>query len=229
MAGMVPSDLLMKRVSSPAPRGLLTSFFQTRSLDALAPGAPPAGAPPRRPPPAAPSRQPRRRTARPRSPRHASRRGRTEPPHAGALPPRTVAPPLCRHAAAQREAPRLAHPPLPRRRRLARPSRRLAEAILSLHCDRIGAPPSSYSSTCFMREAAIEPRCTKLDEDKKCDDRRGDLSKRAQPLLPFRGETSPSRPALAGRYCVCARLPFAHARRTRSTDLAAQSHRVVCE
>ena len=51
MAGMVPSDLLMKRVSSPAPRGLLTSFFQTRSLDALAPGAPPAGAPPRRPPP----------------------------------------------------------------------------------------------------------------------------------------------------------------------------------
>eukprot|EP00964_Phaeocystis_antarctica_P110019 scaffold74408_cov27-Phaeocystis_antarctica.AAC.1 len=25
MAGMVPSDLLMKRVSSPAPRGLLTS------------------------------------------------------------------------------------------------------------------------------------------------------------------------------------------------------------
>jgi len=43
MAGMVPSDLLMKRVSSPAPRGLLTSFFQTRSLDALAPGAPPAG------------------------------------------------------------------------------------------------------------------------------------------------------------------------------------------
>ena len=51
MAGMVPSDLLTKRVSSPAPRGLLTSFFQTRSLDALAPGAPPAGAPPRRPPP----------------------------------------------------------------------------------------------------------------------------------------------------------------------------------
>ena len=41
MAGMVPSDLLTKRVSSPAPRGLLTSFFQTRSLDALAPGAPP--------------------------------------------------------------------------------------------------------------------------------------------------------------------------------------------
>ena len=91
-----------------------------------------------------PSRQPRRRTARPRSPRHASRRGRTETSrHAGASPPRTVAPPLCRHAAAQREAPRLAHPPLPRRRRLARPSRRLAETILSLHCDRIGAPPES--------------------------------------------------------------------------------------
>ena len=34
-------------------------------------------------------------------------------------------------------------PPLPRRRRLARPSRRLAEVILSLHCDRIGAPPES--------------------------------------------------------------------------------------
>ena len=53
-----------------------------------------------------PSRQPRRRTARPRSPRHASRRGRTETSrHAGASPPRAVAPPLCRHAAAQREAP----------------------------------------------------------------------------------------------------------------------------
>ena len=36
MAEMVPSDLLIKRGSSPAPRGLLTSFLQTRSLDALA-------------------------------------------------------------------------------------------------------------------------------------------------------------------------------------------------
>ena len=37
MAEMVLSDLLMKRGSSPAPRGLLTAFGQTRSQDALAP------------------------------------------------------------------------------------------------------------------------------------------------------------------------------------------------
>ena len=155
MAGMVPSDLLMKRVSSPAPRGLLTSFFQTRSLDALAPGAPPAGAPPRRPLPAAPSRQPRRRTARPRSPRHASRRGRTETSrHAGASPPSAVAPPLCRHAAAQREAPRLAPPPC--RAGVAWHARRgdwpRSSSLFTVTGSvRRPNPPSSYSSTCFVR------------------------------------------------------------------------------
>ena len=92
-----------------------------------------------------PSRQPRRRTARPRSPRHASRRGRTETSRtrahhhlAPSLPPRCA-------DTLQLNARRLGslHPPLPRRRRSARPSRRLPEAILSLHCDRIGAPPES--------------------------------------------------------------------------------------
>ena len=47
MAGMLPNDLLTKRGSSPAPRGLLTSFLQTRSLDSSSQ----TGAPPRRPPP----------------------------------------------------------------------------------------------------------------------------------------------------------------------------------
>jgi hypothetical protein len=51
MTEMIPNDLPMKRGWSTAPHGPLTTFGQTRSQDALAPGAPPAGAPPRRPPP----------------------------------------------------------------------------------------------------------------------------------------------------------------------------------
>ena len=102
-----------------------------------------------------PSRQPRRRTARPRSPRHASRRGRTETSrHAGASPPSAVAPPLCRHAAAQREAPRLAPPPC--RAGVAWHARRgdwpRSSSLFTVTGSvRRPNPPSSYSSTCFVR------------------------------------------------------------------------------
>ena len=103
-----------------------------------------------------PSRQPRRRTARPRSPRHASRRGRTETSRtrahhhlAPSLPPRCA-------DTLQLNARRLGSLPPPCRAGVGRHARRgdcprPSSLFTVTGSVRRPNPPSSYSSTCFMR------------------------------------------------------------------------------